>query len=75
MTQPEFKEAMVVKGFPKGDDKFGVACSGSATCPICVVIGPKSDIHYIDKVTSDPWTEENLEALCFYFKGLQGTKG
>jgi hypothetical protein len=73
MTQPEFKEVMVAKGFPKGEDKFGVACSGSG--PLCVVIGPKSDIHYIDKVTPDPWTEENLEAICFYFKGLQGTKG
>jgi hypothetical protein len=73
MTQTEFKEAMVAKGFPKGEDKFGVACSGIG--PICVVIGPKSDIHYIDKVTDEIWTTENLEAVCVYFKGLQGDKG
>jgi hypothetical protein len=79
MTQPEFKEKMVAKGFPKGEDKFGVACAGvlhrEHPSPIVVVIGPKSDIHYIDRVTDEVWTDENLEAICFYFKGLQGTKG
>jgi hypothetical protein len=75
MTHDEFKAKMVAKGFPKGEDKFGVACSGTATCPICAVIGLKSDFHYIDKVTEEPWTDENLEAICTYFKGLQGTEG
>ena len=75
MTREEFKAKMVAKGFPKGEDKFGVACSGMADGPICVVIGTKSDFHYIDRVTPEPWTDENLEAICTYFKGLQGAKG